>query len=65
MLREAGEIIGMLPAETAGQCVLTGVGELYSGDVRALEADLRAGNLRFHPGSIRGSFPQIVERGDA
>ena len=64
MLGEAREVIALLPAEMAGRCVLGRGAELFSGDVLALEGGLRTGEIRFHAGSIRGSFPEIVGRGD-
>jgi hypothetical protein len=63
MLREAEELISALPPEAAGTCVMDREGKLYSGAPAELLEQLRAGALRFHAGSIRGSFPQIVERG--
>ena len=61
MLKEAREIITLLPAEHAGKCVLHRDGGLYSGGCRQLERDLSADALMFHPGCIRGAYPQIIE----
>jgi hypothetical protein len=59
MLREAREIVGVLPAAQAGMCVLDRRGDLYRGDPMQLGQDLTADNLVFHAGSIRGAYPEI------
>lgn len=60
MLGEAREIVGLLPAEEAGKCVLDRRGLLYTGSPDRLRADLAAGALVFHEGSIRGAFPVLA-----
>jgi hypothetical protein len=60
MLREAREVVGVLPAAQAGMCVLHRSGDLYRGDLTQLGQDLAEGNLVFHAGSIRGAYPQIT-----
>lgn len=60
MLKEAHEIVTVLPAEEAGKCVLDSSGRLYAGCAGQLRKDLTTGKLRFHQGSIRGAFPEIM-----
>ena len=60
MLDEARRIVAVLPAESAGACVLGADGAVYRGDPRALAVAVAAGTLRFHQGSIRGALPRIV-----
>lgn len=58
-LKEAHEVVGVLPAGKVGMCVLQRQGDLYRGDLVQLRRDLAAGDLVFHAGSIRGAYPQI------
>jgi hypothetical protein len=58
-LENAAQIVALLPYQNVGQCVLRG-GELFRGDGAALRQALARGDLRFHAGSIRGAFPQII-----
>lgn len=59
MLGEAREVIAALPAGHVGTCVLQRQGDLYRGSLAQLRRDLAADDLVFHPGSIRGVYPQI------
>ena len=59
MLREAREVVAVLPTGQVGTCVLHRKGDLYRGDPAQLRRDFAANNLIFHPGSIRGAYPQI------
>ncbi|HCM25743.1 MAG: hypothetical protein A2Z99_08670 [Treponema sp. GWB1_62_6] len=59
MLKEAEEIIALLPEEQLGQCVITGKGELFNGSLRAPGEKLAAGEIHFHAGSIRRAGPKI------
>lgn len=59
MLHEARAVVGILPAGRVGTCVLRRNGDLYKGSPTELERDLAAEELVFHPGSIRGAYPQI------
>ena len=61
MLREAREVVAVLPAGRVGTCVLQHQGDLYRGDVVQLRRGLAADDLFFHPGSIRGAYPQISQ----
>lgn len=61
MLREAREIVAILPSEQVGTCVLQYQGELFQGNSEQLKQDLTSNSLLFHPGSIRGSYPQISQ----
>lgn len=58
-LESAAQVIALLPYQNVGQCVLRG-GELFRGDGASLREALARGEVRFHEGSIRGAFPQIV-----
>ena len=62
MLAEAGEIVALLPPQTAGNCVLGEDGELLSVPPSALLSLLERGAVRFHPGRLRGAFPQPITR---
>ncbi len=61
MLREAIEIIAILPPPKAGTCLLDSVGALYTGDTALLRAALSAGTIRFHEGRIRGALPRVCD----
>jgi len=58
-LDEAREVVHALPAAEVGKCVLGADGELFSGDLAALAAALGADRVRFHPGCIRGAWPDV------
>jgi hypothetical protein len=53
-------IAELLPADEVGKCVLEQHGLLYAGSPDMAVADLAAGSLIFHEGSIRGAFPRIA-----
>lgn len=59
MLGDARRIVDLLPAPSAGECVLGSGGALYRGGEAELSRDLAAGQVRFHAGSIRGAFPLL------
>ena len=59
MLTEAREIVGLLPSETAGHCVLTSDGTLFNGSIEELEQHLSAQQILFHKGTIGGAFPLL------
>jgi len=60
MLTEAREVVAVLPTgHKVGTCVLQRRGDLYRGNLAKLRRDLSADELVFHPGSIRGAYPQI------
>jgi hypothetical protein len=60
MLATGRQIIGALPTEEVGKCVLEKDGKLFTGVGAALDDALENGELRFHAGSIRGALPHIV-----
>lgn len=60
MLDRAKQIVGCLPVEEVGKCVLTSRGDLYSGSPEQLREDLAGSGLAYHSGCIRGAYPQIV-----
>lgn len=59
-LEHGHELIGLLPAEHVGKCIVSESGQLYRGALDVLGADLQHGRLRFHAGSIRGAWPELV-----
>ena len=59
MLRQARELVGVLPPAETGRCVLDERGELFAGDAAGLRTALAGGALRFHEGRIRGALPQL------
>jgi hypothetical protein len=59
MLATARDVIDLLPPGQVGQCVLDDAGRLFAGDPGQLRIALARGGLAFHPGSIRGAFPQL------
>lgn len=58
-LAVAREVVDGLPHEHAGTCVLDGGGELLKASPSDLAQVLAAGRVRFHPGRIRGAFPEL------
>ncbi len=60
MLKEADEVVELLPPQNAGKCVLAPTGDLYRGSLTRLGEDLAAGRILFHEGAIRGALPQII-----
>ena len=59
MLGEAGNVVATLPAEQAGTCVLGRHGGLYKASSGQLRQDLATDIVVFHPGRIRGAYPQL------
>jgi hypothetical protein len=59
MLATAREVIDALPPAELGRGVLHASGRLFAGALDELQAALAQGQLVFHPGSIRGAFPQL------
>jgi len=59
MLKEAENIIGLLPPEEAGTCILNEKGELYAGDAVMLETALQENGIWFHKGTIKGAYPRF------
>lgn len=59
-LAQAARILGLLPPQEAGTCVLDSSAALYAGAADRLSADLETGKLLFHRGSIRGAFPTVA-----
>ena len=53
-------LIGALPVEHVGKCVLGTDGRLFVGEVDALRAAISGGALKFHAGHIGGALPQII-----
>ncbi|MGH9336270.1 MAG: hypothetical protein ACRD21_21245, partial [Vicinamibacteria bacterium] len=60
-LRESERIMALLPPAEAGKCVLAKEGGLFRGDAAALKLAVEKGALHFHPGSIRGTLPHLVD----
>jgi hypothetical protein len=61
MLATGRDIVGALPADESGKCVLAKDGTLFTSIGAVLDDALKSGGIRFHAGSIRGAFPRIVE----
>lgn len=59
MLGGAREIVGRLPADDAGSCVLDDRGGLLRCAPGELAGALAAGRVRFHRGRVRGAFPEL------
>ena len=60
VLDEARRIVNVLPGDTAGTCVVTGEGQLFTGTADEATRALAAGQLVFHPGRLRGAFPRML-----
>jgi hypothetical protein len=61
VLDAARNVIKELPHQEIGRCVLGAAGGLFRGDVSMLRLALERGEIRFHPGCIRGALPQVVD----
>lgn len=59
ILAGARQIVAALPAEQAGSCVIDASGALCRAAPSDVEGLVRAGHLAFHPGRVRGAFPQL------
>jgi hypothetical protein len=57
----ARQIIETLPFEKAGQAVLGESGDLFRGTSEVLRQALGSGGIRFHPGTIRGVLPRMLQ----
>jgi len=60
LLAEAKEVVGTLPADEVGRCVLGEDRLLFRGSASELRATLAAKAVGFHRGSIRGALPTPV-----
>lgn len=58
-LREAEEMVTMLPSENLGDCILDRAGAVFRGSVSALRAALDADEIVFHAGAVRGVWPLL------
>lgn len=61
-LDAAGPVIAALPAKHAGEAVLTQAGDLFTGEVTALQQGLLTGAVMFHAGRLGGALPQVARR---
>jgi hypothetical protein len=59
MLKETENIISLLPEDHLGCCIVTRNGELFAGTASELDEQLKAGDILFHYGTIRGSWPSL------
>ncbi len=59
-LKAAHQMIGLLPAEHVGQCLLEADGKLFSGDLEKLESLLSIGTIFWHRRTLGGVLPEIV-----
>lgn len=64
MLREAAEIVDLLPPSEVGTCVLSPQGELLRAAGCNLTSILSSGAIRYHRGTIRGAFPRVIPEPD-
>jgi hypothetical protein len=60
-LSEARAVVDALPSADAGTCVLTRDHDLCRASAEDLPPLVATGALVFHPGSIRGAFPRVLE----
>jgi hypothetical protein len=58
-LEEAREVVRLLPPEQVGLCVLDTHGGLLKTPASVLAEELARGRVAFHPGRIKGAFPEI------
>jgi hypothetical protein len=63
MLREAGDLLDLLPEDQVGRCVMAPDGSLFKGSPQALRDALRSQALQFHAGSVCGAWPRIRAHG--
>lgn len=56
---EARRIVDLLPAASAGRCVLDERGQLARASPEDLPEALSRNGIRFHEGRIRGAFPEL------
>jgi hypothetical protein len=59
MLREAKDMIALLPEDQIGNCIITPKGTLFTGTLDDLKTSLQENVIHFHPGCIRGAWPVI------
>ena len=59
MLREAEEIVDILPADNVGTCVLDSEGNLLRASAAELKVLLASDKVRYHAGCLRGAYPVI------
>ena len=59
-LHGADMVSKKLPADKIGTCIVTRDASLYSGDAESLVRDMDEEGLRFHEGSIGGSWPKVL-----
>jgi hypothetical protein len=62
MLDVGMEVVRALPSEQVGKCVLAPDGHFFRGRGAAVREALENNAIHFHPGTIRGAFPQIVSK---
>jgi hypothetical protein len=58
-IADAREVVGVLPADEAGRCVLDHEGRLEKAPPDRLPGELSQGRIVFHEGRIRGAFPEL------
>lgn len=59
---QARKVVGLLPPENVGHCVMDTDGNLYSGDAEHLAIVMSEGKLLFHSGTIGGVWPMLKNR---
>jgi hypothetical protein len=58
-LESAPSICETLPVEEVGTCVAGDDGELFRGDLAALQEALRGRRIRYHHGTLGGAWPSF------
>jgi hypothetical protein len=59
VLEEARTVVGLLPAEQVGTCIITEAGTLYDGTAEQLGSALAQRAVRFHAGLVGGALPAL------
>jgi hypothetical protein len=59
ILKEAEQIISMLPLDGIGKCVLNADEKLFKGDQEVLRKSLDKNEVMYHSGQINGAWPQF------
>ena len=59
ILKEAEQIIELLPPEESGTCVLDTEADLFRGGPEILKTAIQKKPVRFHKGVIKGAYPKL------
>lgn len=61
VLGEATRIVEALPEEHVGTCITDTSGNLFKGGPAELEKAVKNSGIRFHKGSLQGSWPRLLD----